>query len=181
MQGINIIWGDLLLLQADCVVASAGPQFKHEKGMSRALFQKIGAEAWKGLEELVEKVDPGDVIVTPPFGLRAKWLFHVIGPEWDGGEGGAEKLLYASALLCYKLAKDRDCHTMVMPLLSSGAKGFPRNVAWRVILGALLEFFEKEPEYDLEVTFVTRHPGIRRIGERELEKLTGFKYRGIKS
>ena len=181
MQGIDIIWGDLLRLRADCICVSAGPDFLHEKGMSRAVYNKIGKQAWAGLEDLKASVGPGDVIVTPPFGFNANWLFHVIGPMWDGDGGHAENVLYATAALCFKLARERECHTMLMPLLSAGEKGFPHNVAWRTILRALLDFFEKEPEYDLEVTFVTRHPGIRRIGERELEQLTGFKFRGIKS
>lgn len=83
--------------------------------------------------------------MTSGFDLPAKWIFHAVGPVWQGG-GYNEDLLLAS---CYQqsmaLAADKHCHSIAFPAISCGVYGFPLERAVPIAIGAVREAIDKGP------------------------------------
>ena len=132
---------------------------------TRILFAAGGAEYQiyeaAGRDELLaarEKVGPleiAEVAVTPAFALDAKYIIHVVGPKWNGGESGE-----ASALvLCYRNALEKalelGCESIAFPLISSGVFRFPKDGALKIALQAIGEFLQTH-EMDVRLVVFDR-------------------------
>ena len=70
----------------------------------------------------------GEARITPGFDLPAKWVIHTVGPVWSGdaGDEGALAACYANSL---KLAAEHLIATIAFPAISTGAYGFPAELA----------------------------------------------------
>jgi O-acetyl-ADP-ribose deacetylase (regulator of RNase III) len=89
-----------------------------------------------------------EAVITPGFGLPAKYVIHTAGPVWQGGSQGEEQLLqrcYANSLA---LAVKNGCESIAFPLISSGIYGYPKDAALRVATAVIAEFLK---EYDISV------------------------------
>lgn len=128
---LQIIRADLANIKADAIVNSANPQPIVGMGVDFRLHQAAGPRL---LEERrkIGFIDEGEVVVTEAFGLSALWVFHTVGPLWNGGNRGEESILalcYANAL---SLAEQLGCESIAFPLISTGTLHFPKDLALRV-------------------------------------------------
>ena len=78
----------------------------------------------------------GDAVVTPGFGLPARWIVHTVGPVWQGG-GRAEPEQLAS---CYRrsleVARDAGARSIAFPAISTGIFGYPRRAAAEIAVAS---------------------------------------------
>lgn len=115
------LWmGNIVNIATDAIVNAANTELKRTPGICEAIF--AAADSAK-LEEACRRhghCPIGHSVMTPSFGLPARYIIHVAGPGWFGG-AERERLLLAD---CYRRAMTRavtsGCKSIAFPLIFSG-------------------------------------------------------------
>ncbi|MBR3505351.1 MAG: macro domain-containing protein [Clostridia bacterium] len=126
---------------ADVIVNPANRNLRPGEGLSRAVFEAAGPRM-RAACEAIGGCEPGGAVLTPGFGLPAKWVVHAVGPLWLGGFHGEEKQLDACYRRSLALAAEKGAASIALPLISAGTYGYPKDKAFRVALQAVAAFLE---------------------------------------
>ncbi|HOP59764.1 MAG TPA: macro domain-containing protein, partial [Bacteroidales bacterium] len=107
--------------------------------------------------------------ITNGFELKARYVIHTVGPVWHGGNGDETDLLancYQSSLL---LAKENGIKSIAFPCISTGAYGFPKDLAAMIAINETMRFTKIYPIPE-RVVFVTfdeeNHRAYRKLLEQ---------------
>ena len=151
-MGFYIVHNDIVNMETDAIVNAANSALEMGGGVCGAVFRAAGV---KELQEECRKKAPcptGKAVLTAGYGLKARYIIHVVGPVWKNGEAGEEKQLRMSYRSALKLAEDCGCQSVAFPLISSGLYGYPRREALKVAVEEFRRFLqEKEMEIYLVV------------------------------
>ena len=147
----KIIRDDITKVKADAIVNPVNPEVCIGGGVESAIYEAAGKE--KLLEERKElgRLQPGKVGVTEAFNLDAKYIVHVSGLYWKGGNSFEARCLEECYEKALKAALDKGCKSIAFPLLATGTYGFPKDIGLDVAVSAFTEFLE---EYEMEITLV---------------------------
>ena len=147
----KIIRDDITKVKADAIVNPANPEPVIGGGVESAIYEAAGKE--KLLEERKElgRLQPGKVGVTEAFNLDAKYIVHVSGLYWKGGNSFEARCLKECYEKALKAALDKGCKSIAFPLLATGTYGFPKDIGLDVAVSTFTEFLE---EYEMEITLV---------------------------
>ena len=147
----KIIRDDITKVKADAIVNPANPEPVIGGGVESAIYEAAGKE--KLLEERKElgRLQPGKVGVTEAFNLDAKYIVHVSGLYWKGGNSFEARCLKECYEKALKAALDKGCKSIAFPLLGTGTYGFPKDIGLDVAVSTFTEFLE---EYEMEITLV---------------------------
>ncbi len=143
-----IVRADIARLRVDAVVNAANAGLKPGSGVCGAIFSGAGYEQMEAACDALGGCPPGGAVITPGFGLPARYVIHTVGPVWQGGDRGEEALLAACYRSSLELARDRGLRSVAFPLISTGHYGFPRDLALSVAYRAIGDFLL---EHDMRV------------------------------
>lgn len=139
----QIVRNDITNMKADAIVDTANPQPKIGWGVDAGIHKKAGPGLL--LERLgIGRISVGGAAVTKAYDLLAKYVIHTVGPVWQGGHMGEEKLLRSCYEKSLALAKRKGCQSIAFPLISAGNHGFPKDIAMKVALDAIRDFLLEE-------------------------------------
>ena len=147
----KIIRDDITKVKADAIVNPVNPEVCIGGGVESAIYEAAGKEKLLEARKELGRLNPGKVGVTEAFNLDAKYIVHVSGLYWKGGNSLEARCLeewYEKAL---KAALDKGCKSIAFPLLATGTYGFPKDIGLDVAVSAFTEFLE---EYEMEITLV---------------------------
>jgi O-acetyl-ADP-ribose deacetylase (regulator of RNase III) len=150
----QLIKGDITSIDADAIVNAANKSLLGGGGVDGAIHKAAGAGLLKECRSL-KGCETGQSKITGGYQLKAKYIIHTVGPVWRGGVQD-ESLLLAS---CYQtslsLAKEKKVKTIAFPAISTGAYGFPQELAALIAVNETRRFLDKHnyPENVLFVTF----------------------------
>ncbi|WP_461211478.1 macro domain-containing protein [Desulfocurvus sp. DL9XJH121] len=134
--------GDLARSTADAVVNAANPQLAGGGGVDGALHRAAGPELLAAGRAWVRDNGPlptGRAVITPGFGLAAKWVIHTVGPVWRGGANDEDALLASAYAGSMRLAREHGAASVDFPAVSCGVYGFPMERAATIALSTLAE------------------------------------------
>jgi O-acetyl-ADP-ribose deacetylase (regulator of RNase III) len=85
----------------------------------------------------------GDAVVTTAGHLKAKYIFHAVGPRYRGGTKDEAEQLASCYRNCLQLAAERDLKTIAFPAISTGIYGYPMDEAAEVAIREVREFLQR--------------------------------------
>ncbi len=147
----QILRNDITRIQADAIVNTANPRPICGSGTDYAIYQAAGAEKLLAARQQIGILQRGAVAVTPAFALKAKYIFHAIGPRWIDGESGEFDILTS----CYQQSLDKavelGCKSIAFPLMATGVYRFPKDKALQIAIHVISSFLL---EHEMEVLLV---------------------------
>lgn len=147
----KIIRDDITKVKADAIVNPANPEPVIGGGVESAIYEAAGKEKLLEARKELGRLQPGKVGVTEAFNLDAKYIVHVSGLYWKGGNSFEARCLKECYEKALKAALDRGCKSIAFPLLGTGTYGFPKDIGLDVAVSTFTEFLE---EYEMDITLV---------------------------
>jgi len=155
-------------LEVDAVVNAANSGLWEGGGVCGAIFAAAGSKELTAACEKYGHCDVGSAVITPGFKLKARFIIHAVGPQWQGGRNGEPTQLYNAYKASLGLAIQNECHSIGFPLISSGIYGYPKDGAWREALKACTDFIMNNPSYQMDITFAILDAHVMAMGEEIL-------------
>ena len=136
---IEVVEGDITQQQVDAVVNAANNRMRGGAGVDGAIHAAGGPAV---LEDCVRRfpdgLATGDAGWTTAGEMSARWVIHVVGPNWNAGE--RDRTLLVS---CYRraleVADELGAASIAYPLISAGAYGWPKADAVAAAVDTLRE------------------------------------------
>ena len=150
---VELIKGDITLLDVDAIVNAANNSLLGGGGVDGAIHAAAGPDLLTECEKL-NGCETGQSKITNGYRLKAKHVIHTVGPIWRGGFQDEHSLLASCYQTCLELAKEKKIKTLAFPGISTGAYGFPLDLAALIAVTETKRFLNKN-SYPEKVIFVT--------------------------
>ena len=135
---IEIVQADITALGVDAIVNAANSSLLGGGGVDGAIHRAAGPELVRA-SAVLAPCPTGDAVITPGFGLRAKYVIHAVGPVWRGGQHDEAALLARAYRNAFALARDNPAiRSIAFPAISTGVYAFPKDRAAEIALGVML-------------------------------------------
>jgi len=189
---ISLIKGDITAERTDAIVNAADPSLMGGGGVDGAIHRAAGPriheECIKIAKRLVRRSPAlpagrhegrrriggilpfGEAVITKGYDLPAKFVIHTVGPIWRGGKKKEPELLRDCYLNSLKLAADNGIKTISFPSISTGAFGYPEELAAPIALKAVKGYLESNTGIE-KVNFVLFSDGTFNNYKKALEAL----------
>lgn len=135
----EIVRNDIVNMQVDVVVNTANPNPVIGSGVDRGNHKKAGNELLAARQK-IGCIAFGDAVITPGFGLDAKYVIHTVGPIWEDGNHGEERILSSCYQKSLALAKEHGCESIAFPLIATGNYGFSKPLALQIAVREISAF-----------------------------------------
>jgi len=152
MIRIELIQGDITVLDVDAIVNAANKTLLGGGGVDGAIHRAAGSELLMECKTL-NGCETGEAKITKAYQLPAKFVIHTVGPIWNDGKKNEETNLRSCYLNSLRLAKDNNCKTVAFPNISTGIYGYPKKLAAETAVKAVKEFLNNHMEIN-KVFFV---------------------------
>jgi len=137
---LEIVRTDITTMQVDAIVNAANTEMRMGGGVCGAIFRAAGVETMKAECDRIGSCGVGEAVFTSGGRLPAKHVIHTAGPIWHGGSSGEEPQLRSAYANSLALAIQLGCESIAFPLISSGAYGYPKELAFSVAVRVIGEF-----------------------------------------
>jgi O-acetyl-ADP-ribose deacetylase (regulator of RNase III) len=138
MVEIEAIRGDITKLTVDAIVNAANTSLLGGGGVDGAIHRAAGKELLRACQQL-GGCETGSAKATPGFNLPARWVFHAVGPVWNGGSRHEDELLAGCYRRSMELAREHKAKSIAFPAISTGIYRFPRQRAAEIAVRTVRE------------------------------------------
>ncbi|MFQ6017661.1 MAG: O-acetyl-ADP-ribose deacetylase [Kiloniellaceae bacterium] len=144
---IEIYPGDITRLDVDAIVNAANERLAPGGGVCGAIHRAAGPE----LAEACAKIGgcpTGGARITDGYRLGARHVIHAVGPVWQGGTEGEDRLLASAYLSSLALAQRHKLRSVAFPAISTGVYGYPLERATRIAVETVCDWLDREDGLD---------------------------------
>ena len=170
---IELVKGDITKQAGDAIVNAANKTLRGGGGVDGAIHRAGGPNI---LEECVRKypdgIDTGEAAITGGGDLPARYVIHAVGPVWRGGKSGEAEKLAGAYRESLARAKEADIRHISFPSISTGAYGYPLNLAAPIALNTCNEVLINDPGSITLIRFVLFDDVALDAYEKALESLS---------
>jgi O-acetyl-ADP-ribose deacetylase (regulator of RNase III) len=142
---------DITTLGVDAIVNAANSTLLGGGGVDGAIHAAAGPALLTECRRL-GGCPPGEARITGGYQLKAKHIIHTVGPIWGGGGRGEPAILASCYERSLRLACDHRLRSVAFPSISTGAYGFPLDLAAPIAIRTVREFAARSEELE-EVIF----------------------------
>jgi O-acetyl-ADP-ribose deacetylase (regulator of RNase III) len=135
---IELVIGDITEQHVDAIVNAANSTLLGGGGVDGAIHRAGGPAILEECKRL-GGCSPGDAKATTGGDLPAWHVIHAVGPVWHGGAEGEAELLGSCHRRAIVLAAELGCVSVAFPAISTGAYGYPVELAAPVAIAATQE------------------------------------------
>jgi O-acetyl-ADP-ribose deacetylase (regulator of RNase III) len=151
---LELVTGDITQQTTDAIVNAANSRLAGGGGVDGAIHRGGGPSIMAETQQHYPQGCPtGDAVITGAGNLPARYVIHAVGPVWRNGQQGEPQQLASAYRRSLQVALDNGCRSVAFPALSTGAYGYPVELAARTALQAVCAFLH-EREEPLQVRFV---------------------------
>ena len=149
---IDIVEGDITRLAGDAIVTDANNRLIGGGGVDGAIHRTSGPELLEECRTL-GGCDTGEAKITQDYRFLAKYVIHMVGSVWQGGERSEPDLHRACYRNCLGLAREYGFTSIAFPSISTGVYGYPFEEATRIGLKEIKTSLERDISLE-QVVFV---------------------------
>jgi O-acetyl-ADP-ribose deacetylase len=134
---VTVVRGDITEQDVDAVVNAANRAMRGGGGVDGAIHRAGGPAVLEDCRRrFPHGLATGEAGWTTAGEMPARWVIHVVGPNWTRGERDRSLLVscYARALA---VADELGARTVAFPLVSAGVYGWPHDDAVRAAVDTL--------------------------------------------
>ena len=150
-MAFQIVRNDITKITADAIVNTANPEPVCMAGTDSAIYAAAGADKLLEARRKIGMIEEGSVAVTPAFDLEAKYIFHTVGPVWQGGDKGEKEVVKNCYVNCLNKALELGVESIAFPLIATGVYGFPKAEALQIATSVFSSFLS---ENEMSITLV---------------------------
>ncbi len=152
-QVIELVEGDITKIEADAIVNAANSALAGGGGVDGAIHRAAGPSLMQELRRY-DSCPTGTAVATGAGKLRAKFVFHAVGPVWRGGARYEADLLNSCYWTCLQMAEERHVKSIAFPSISTGIYGYPMEAAAKIAIENACVHFAKPETSVRKITFV---------------------------
>ena len=126
---LTVVRGDITRQEVDAVVNAANRRMRGGGGVDGAIHRAGGPAVLEDCRRrFPHGLATGDAGWTTAGDMAARWVIHVVGPNWGAGERDRSLLVscYARALA---VADELGARSVAFPLISAGSYNWPKDDA----------------------------------------------------
>lgn len=162
-------------LEADVIVNSTDSEL-HLTGKVAKAIEKYAGPELKEACSAINGIELGGYAVTDGFNLKAGTILHAYAPEWKIDKRNMnDPMLINTYKNCLQYVVDNDYHSIGFPLLATGNKGYPVDVAWRLCMKACTDFMNEHQGYPLDIAICVMNEEMYLLGVYFLNEANGVK------
>lgn len=131
---VRLVEGDITTQRVDAIVNAANSAMRGGGGVDGAIHRAGGPSILADcIRRFPDGLATGEAGWTTAGDLPARWVIHVVGPNWNAGrrDPGLLKSCYREAL---RIADEIGARTVAFPAVSAGIYGWPLEDAARIAL-----------------------------------------------
>lgn len=145
MKRVEVIMGDITLLEVEAIVNAANAGLVGGGGVDGAIHRRGGETILAECQDIRRRqggCPPGEAVITSGGLLAARYVIHTVGPVWQGGQSGEDQVLKKAYRNSLALAVKYNVTTIAFPNISTGVYGFPKGRAAEIATGSVADFMK---------------------------------------
>ena len=154
---VVVVEGDITQQPVDAIVNAANTSLLGGGGVDGAIHRAAGYDLLEECRRL-NGCQTGDAKITKGYNLPADWVIHTVGPVWQDGNHGEDRLLASCYRRCLELAEQYEIRTIAFPAISTGIYGFPAERAARIAVSEVKTFLESHSSVEQAIFVCFSHP-----------------------
>ena len=148
---LRLLQGNIVDVQVDAIVNAANAALAGGGGVDGAIHRAGGPTIMQACRQ-IGGCPTGSAVATTAGNLKARYVFHAVGPIFRQ-RGDEASLLTGAYQSCLDLAEQYKISSIAFPSISTGVYGYPIDLAAPLALTTVIEHI-KQPTSLQQVLFV---------------------------